>query len=195
MDATRLPHLDTALRLLALSASSYTGRVFRILAPLYGNKVDALSGNGSSRASGRFHAQGAFRIVYTGCTLQQAEWEHAHTTRNSGLSREDTLPITTLSADVSFSRILDLTDRKVRRRLKVTKPDLSQNTWSASPGETLTQVIGRLAHQHGFEAILAPSSGPSDNLNILPQNLLSGSFIRIINEDKLPRPAKVPLIK
>ena len=186
MDALRLAQLGSALQALALRDHPYAGKVFRIMTPLYANKVDALSGEGSRRASGRFHVKGAFLIAYTGCILPQAEWEYSNTSRNSGITREDSLPLTTLSADVNFNKVLDLTDRAVRRQLKVTKQDLSKSAWGISPIETLTQVIGRLAHQHGFEAIITPSSGPGNNLNILPQNLLPGSFVHIINEDRLP---------
>ena len=190
IDALRLAQLDSALQSLALPANPYVGKVFRIMTPLHANKVDALSGQGSRRASGRFHVKGAFLIAYTGCTLPQAEWEYSNTSRNSGITREDSLPLTTLSAEVNFNKVLDLTDRAVRRRLKVTKQDLSQSIWGTSPDETLTQAIGRLAHQHGFEAIIAPSSGPGNNLNILPQNLLPASFVHIINEDRLPPPPR-----
>ena len=186
MDALRLAQLDSALQLLASRDNLHAGRVFRIMTPLYANKEDALSGKGSRRASGRFHVKGAFLIAYTGCTLPQAEWEYSNTSRNSGITREDSLPLTTLSAEVNFNKVLDLADRAVRRRLKVTKQDLCQSIWSTSPDETLTQAIGRLAHRHGFEAIITPSAGPGDNLNILPQNLLPGSFVHIINEDRLP---------
>ena len=168
MDAIRLGELDAALRSLTLSPTSYLSKVFRIVIPLYANKVDALSGQGSRGASGRFHVKGAFLISYTGCTLRQAEWEYAHTARNNAITREDSLPLITLSADVALSKVLDLTDRVVRRQLKVTKKELSQGIWNASSGETLTQVIGRLAHQQGFEAILTPSAGPGNNLNLLP---------------------------
>jgi len=153
--------------------------------------MDALSGEGSRRASGRFHMKGAFLIAYTGCTLPQAEWEYSNISRNSGITREDSLPLTTLSADVNFTKVLDLTDRAVRRHLNVTKQDLSQSAWGTSPDETLTQAIGRLAYQHGFEAIITPSAGPGNNLNILPQNLLPGSFAHIINEDRLPPSPRV----
>ena len=188
MDAPRLAQLDAALLRFASGGSPYSGTVFRILTPRYANSRDALSGEGSRHDSGRFHVKGAFLITYAGCTLKQAEWEHSHTSRNAGIAREDSLPLTTLSADVRFSRVLDLTDRTVRRQLKVTKAQLSGGAWAGPSGETLTQAIGRLARQHGFEAILTPSLGPGDNLNLLPENLLPGSSVKIVNEDRLPPP-------
>src|SRR5665213_2221444 len=100
MDSARLVQLDAALQSLALGACPFKGTIFRVLPPLYANKADAFSGHGSLRASGRYHAQGAFLIVYAGCTLKQAEWEYANTSRNSGLTREESLPLAILSADV-----------------------------------------------------------------------------------------------
>lgn len=169
MDALRLAHLDTVIQSLALSAGPYTGRIFRLLTPLYANKADALSGGGSTRASGRFHVRGAFRIVYTGCTLRQAEWEHSHTARNSGIAREDTLPLESHQAG------------PVTEHLEHSRRDAYTSSRAART-------------QAGFEALLTPSLGPGSNLNILPQNLRAGSSMFIVNENSLP-PPQTPLMK
>ena len=170
-DAARIAGLQAALQELVPHSATYVGLCFRCLRPKYANKRDAFSGDGSRFASGRFHRRGAFPIVYAGCTLRVAEWETSHTARNSGFQREDLLPLTTISAEVKLNRVLDLTDRRVRRVLRVTLADLRQSPWSSAQFETLAQSIGRLAHECGFEAILAPSAGPGINLNILPDNL------------------------
>lgn len=196
MDAARLAQIDLALQTLAASANCpYSGTVFRILAPLYGNKDDALSGEGALYAAGRFNVQAVFRISYTGCTLKQAEWEFFSTGRNAGTPREDLLPITMLSADVTLSKVLDLTDARVRRRLGIKKSDITQSVWNTASGEALTQAIGRLAHKNGFEAILTPSLGPGNNLNLLPDNYLPGSSVKINHEDRLPDNSKRSLKK
>lgn len=62
-------------------------------------------------------------------------------------------------------KILDLSDPAVRGQLGVTHADLIIGTGEASHPYLQTQIIGDLAHRHGFDAILAPSK--SD----LPQTL------------------------
>ena len=84
--------------------------------------------------------------------------------------------------------MLNLTNSRVRRVLNVTLAELRASVWNGSSQETLTQLTGRLAYQTGFEAILAPSAGGGKNLNILRQNLQAAFYIKIVNEDQLPRP-------
>lgn len=186
MDAKRLGELDNAIQILSHNKLPYHGRVFRILTPKYANKTEAFSGNGALQASGRYNVKGIFRIAYTANTLRQAEWEFFNTSRNSGINKEDCLPLTYISADVNLTNVLDLCDRNIRRQLKITKKELITTIWGATCIETLPQAIGRISNKYGFEAILAPSSGPSYNINLLPENYLPSSTIFIVNEDRLP---------
>lgn len=189
MDAATLARLDAALQGLAAGSNyAFTGTIYRLVTPLYANSADALSGVGGLHASGRFNFRGAFRISYTGLSLRQAEWEFYNTARNSGFSRADLLPITTLSANATLSKVLDLTRQSIRRQMNVTKAALSKGAWDTPPDDSLTQAIGRLAHKHGFEAIKAPSQRSDSNLNLLPDNYLPGSSVNIIREDCLPPP-------
>ena len=156
--------------------------------PKYGNSLDAFSGEGSLKVSGRFHVRGNVRLVYTSTDLNTAQWEYCNTARSSGLNITSLLPYIIIGADVTLSKVLDLSDALVRERLGVTLAEVRSVKWDASPDQTLTQIIGRLAYEAKFEAILAPSRGGGLNLNIFRQNLLPDSSIEIINEDKLPAP-------
>lgn len=156
--------------------------------PKYGNSLDAFSGEGSREASGRFHGKGQFVIVYTSTDLKTAEWEYSNTARSSGFNITSLLPYIIIGANVTLSKVLDLSDASVRKRLGVTLAEIRGVEWDTSFDETVTQVIGRLAYETKFEAILAPSRGGGLNLNILRQNLLPDSSIEIINEDKLLAP-------
>lgn len=188
MDQAQADRLAYAMTGLAGRAESFSGHCFRCVKPQYSGSQDAFPGAGSLKVSGRFHLKGKFVIVYTSTDLQTAEWEYLNTAASVGIDTAYLLPYTAISADVNLSRVLNLTLPLVRRALSVTLADLRASVWSGIPQETLTQAIGRLAYEAGFEAVLAPSAGKGNNLNIFRQNLQAASYVRIVNEDQLSRP-------
>lgn len=188
IDSVRLDQLMRAITRLATRPALFDGYCFRVTKPRFGNRCDAFSGAGSLYASGRFNVQGKFLVVYTSCSFEGANWEYTHTARSSNVDLASLLPISTLSVRVQLSKVLDLTSQRVRRALRITLADLRSQDWVSSPDEALTQAIGRLAFEAGFEAILVPSAAGSPNLNILPANLLPGSVLEIVNESELPPP-------
>jgi RES domain-containing protein len=75
---------------------------------------------------------------------------------------------------VSFSNLLDLTDAAIRRAIGVSKADLVSDDFS------LTQAIGHLAQQLGFEALRVPSvTGLGTNIVIFTENLGAGSAMAV----------------
>ena len=168
------------------TAEDFSGHCFRCVKPVYSRSLDAFSGEGARNNSGRFHVKGKVLIVYTSTDLKTAEWEYTNTVRSRGFDIAYLLPYTAISATVKLSKVLNLNNSEVRKMLKVTLKELCGAPWDNSTTETLTQVIGRLAYEAGFEAILAPSAGGGQNLNIFRQNLLPGSLLQIINADELP---------
>lgn len=188
IDQTRVESLAHSIVRSFTRPALFSGLCVRCMKPKYGNRLDAFSGEGSREASGRFHSKGKFVIVYTSTDLKTAGWEYFNTARSSGLNIASLLPYIVIGADVTLSKVLDLSDARVRRRLQVTLKEVRGGNWDISPGETLTQIIGRLAYEVKFEAILAPSVGGGLNLNIFRLNLLPDSSVKIINEDKLPAP-------
>jgi RES domain-containing protein len=187
MDQAQIDRLTRALTRLSGRAEAFSGYCFRCVKPYYSSSLDAFSGAGSQKVSGRFHVKGKFIIVYTSTNLQTAGWEYLNTAVSIGLDTAYLLPYTAVSAEANFSRVLNLTDSRVRKALKVTLAELRTSVWNGTSQETLTQLIGRLAYEAGFEAILAPSAGRGQNLNILRQNLQATSYVKIVNEDQLPR--------
>lgn len=186
MDQAQADRLAHSISKIFGQAKAFSGYCFRYVTPKYSSSLDAFSGAGSLKASGRFHVKGKFVIVYTSTELKTAEWEYFHTARSAGIDTAFLLPCTVISAAVNLSKVLDLTDAQVRRALKVTLKELRGSTWDRSPRETLTQAIGRFACEAGFEAVLVPSVGRGRNLNIFRQNLLAVSSLEIINADELP---------
>lgn len=187
MDQAQIERLVRALTQLVSRAEAFSGYCFRCVKPHYSGSLDAFSGAGSQKVSGRFHVKGKFVIVYTSADLQTAQWEYLNTAASAGFDTAYLLPYTAISAEAKLSRVLNITNPSVRRTLNVTLAELRTSAWNGTSQETLTQLIGRLAYEAGFEAIVAPSAGKGQNINILRQNLLAASYLKIVNEDQLPR--------
>ena len=188
MNQAQIDRLTRAMTKLVSRAEAFSGYCFRCVKPQYSSGLDAFSGAGSQKASGRFHVKGKYVIIYTGTDLQTAGWEYLNTAASIGIDTAYLLPYTAISAEVSLSRVLNLTHPAVRRTLNITLADLRASVWNSSSQETLTQLIGRLAYEAGFEAILTPSAGGGQNLNIFRQNLQASSSLKIVNEDQLSYP-------
>ena len=180
--------LKNAITEIAAKPETFTGYCFRCVSPRYSHQDDIFSGKGSRHTSGRYHRMFAFSIVYTACSPELALWESTNTARSGGIQVAKLLPMVLVGAEVNMSVVLNLTDATVRRTLKVTKRSIVDCSWSTATNETLTQLIGRIAFECGFEAILAPSAGPGINLNIIRDNIRPTSRLIILNPDKLPRP-------
>jgi hypothetical protein len=80
----------------------------------------------------------------------------------------------------------------VCRSLGVTRGQLVGADWracNAAGEEALTQAIGRLAWNAGWEGLVLPSAATPDGVNLVvfPGNLLPPqSYLLIINRDQLP---------
>ena len=186
MDRLRINRLAHSMTDLAARAEAFSGNCFRCVKPKYSSSLDAFSGEGSRKASGRFHVRGKFVVVYTSVNLRTAEWEYFNTARSMGIDSAFLLPFTAIGANAQLAKVLNLNNPDVLRAMEVTLDEICGLKWDGSSEETLTQLIGRLAYEAGFEAILAPSAGGGQNLIIFCHNLLAGSRIEIINEDDLP---------
>jgi hypothetical protein len=75
--------------------------------------------------------------------------------------------------------------------LKVSKRRILTEPWRAEQTagrEALTQALGRLAHEFGWEALLVPSAARKGGVNLIvfPDNLAMGSRFEIVNVAELP---------
>jgi RES domain-containing protein len=97
--------------------------------------------------------------------------------------------MTALEADLE--PVLDLTDGRIRRVLRVSRDRMLAEPWWALQDrgqEALTQAIGRLARDHGFAGLLAPSAARREGANavVFPDRLAPTSRLSIVNPDRLP---------
>jgi RES domain-containing protein len=160
----------------------FEGVVFRSMGLRYANEEDATSGAGASLYGGRWNPVG-LATFYASLSIELAGAEALATSRYYRTDPARTLPRVDAAFDVRLQRVLDLTERRVRRRLRVTITALKTLDWRAANNrgeEALTQAIGRCAAAVGFEALIVPSSEVPRGRNLVafPAELRKGSRIR-----------------
>jgi RES domain-containing protein len=153
----------------------WRGTVLRHHAPRYG----ALDGEGARANGGRWNPPQSFPVVYTALDRATVDRELERLARRSGLNVESLLPRRLSRIDVELTRVLDLTDRAVRRRVGVTLTELTHEDWAA------TQGIGQAAQLLGYEAILAPGADGGTTLAIFGEALRDPSRLSIEDVSEL----------
>ncbi len=96
--------------------------------------------------------------------------------------------------EVDLEPALDLTDGRVRRALRVSRARMLGEPWWVLQDrgqEALAQALGRLARDHGFAALLAPSAARprGANVAIYPDRIGTGGRLAVVNPERLPPPA------
>ncbi len=167
--------------------------VYRSASPRYANKDDLLKGFGSRSVGARWNPPRGFPTVYASLDPHTALDEVLAHFRHYGLPIESAMPRVTVSVRVRLARLLDLTDGPTRSVLRVSERRLLDEPWreeQAAGREALTQALGRLARELGWEGLLVPSAARRDGviLILFPDNLARGSEIEIVNVDDLPKP-------
>ena len=95
---------------------------------------------------GPLQIQGKFGVLYASDSPETCRAERLR------LVQDETLLIDHVIAhiEVRLTKVLDLTDASIRRAISVSKAELVRDDFS------LTQAIGHLAQQLGFEALRVP---------------------------------------
>ncbi len=122
---------------------------------------------GALLSGGRYNAAGEFGALYLSETPQVCAAE---------LARRPATPRDYIVASirVTLGRICDLTDDGLLADLGLTSSQLKADDW------TDTQVLGKLAREAGFEAILVPSAaGDFNNLVIFMDRLGARSEVTL----------------
>lgn len=189
-----LPHpdsgrLDAAVRECVALAVSWEGDAFRFTDLTYANLRDLVTGEGSRKAGARYTPKGAFRTLYFAVDPETALAEVLHHHRSQAVPDAQATPVTLFACRVDVERLLDLTDRRVRRLLGVSLGQLKES-WRPQQHagqEALTQAIGRLVREHGFQGLLAPSARRrvGKNLALFPERL-AASELSIYHPEAFP---------
>jgi RES domain-containing protein len=169
----------------------WSGVVYRSASPRYANKDDLLTGLGSKSVGARWNPPRSFPAVYVSLDPHTALDEVLAHFRHYGFPIESAMPRVTVAVRVEIARVLNLNDGATRSALRVSAHRMLREPWreeQAAGREALTQALGRLAHELGWEALVVPSAARSGGLNLIlfPDNLVRGSTLEIVNVDDLP---------
>ena len=190
VDTPDVVELFEAIAELYADAIGFDGRIVRTVPIKYANKNDFFSGAGAEKCGGRWNRPG-ISAIYASLDPFTATHEVYQNFSAFGFLKTEMQPRVTAGADVSFDKVLDLTEGKVRRKIGITLKELVEEDWAALQirgEESWTQAIGRGCQSAGFQAILVPSARYSKgkNIVILTANLTGGE-ISIVGSDKLPK--------
>jgi len=166
--------------------------VYRSASPRYATKHDLLTGVGSKTAGARWNPPKSFPTVYVSLDPHTALDEVLSNFRYYKIPIECAMPRVMVSVSVRLGRVLNLIDGKTRTALGVSERRMLDEPWrekQKAGREALTQALGRLGHELGWEGLLVRSavSRGGVNLIVFPSNLSRHSSIEIINVGDLPR--------
>jgi RES domain-containing protein len=194
----RKPHSDppevralfARIEELSPDAVSFRGTIVRSVSVKYATEQDLLSGEGAAIWGGRWNPPGV-RAVYGSLDIITATNEAYQQFLKLGFDLSAIRPRVLAGAKVSVSKVLDLTESAIRRKLRFSLSELVEEDWAAlqSRGEeSWTQAIGRGARSAGFEALKVPSSHRpgGSNLVIFPDRLGARSSLRVLASQDLP---------
>lgn len=172
-------------------ATRLSGVVYRVASVRRANPEDLIAGIGSQLTGGRWTPLGAYRAVYASRDEATALNEARQQNLRQGVPSWMALPLVLTAIEVDLEPVLDLTDGRLRRALRVSRDRMLGEPWwilQEQGREALTQALGRIARDHGFVALLAPSAtGPrGSNVVIYPDRIAAGGRLAIVNADRLP---------
>jgi len=175
-------------RLLPLAAA-FAETVYRSSTPKYANDADLLTGEGSKRIGGRWNPIGV-AAVYASLTPETAMAETLAHNRYYGIPIADAMPRTFVAVTTDLRAVLDFRLGTVRQRIRVSLDRVLTVDWRKdvrAGREPITQAIGRAASEIGLEGLIVPSAVDPNghNLLVFPENLLSGSEVRVLQPQRL----------
>lgn len=172
-------------------ATQLTGILYRVASVRRANPEDLIAGVGSQLTGGRWTLPGAFRAVYASREEATALDEARQQDIRLGVPPWMALPLVLTAIQVDLGPALDLTDGRVRRALRVSRARMLAEPWwllQDQGREALTQALGRLARDHGFAALVAPSAARARGTNVViyPDRIATGDRLVVLNQDRLP---------
>lgn len=192
-----MPHpeserLQRALERCRTSAVSWTGIVYRSASPRYANRDDLLTGMGSKTTGARWNPPRSFPTVYSSLDPHTALDEVLAHFHYYGIPIASAMPRVMVSIQVRLRRVLNVTAGPTRSTLRVSKRRMLTEPWrdeQQAGREALTQALGRLGHDLGWEGFLVPSAARRGGVNLIvfPEKLTQARSLEIINVGELTR--------
>ncbi len=170
---------------------AYRGVAYRATAPRRANRRDLISGVGSLLHGGRWNPRGVFPTLYASPDLTTALEEILAQNRRNGLPDHESFPVVLSALILNLAPVLDLTDLRIRRRLGLSARRLIEEPHrrlQAEGHEALTQMLGRLARDLGYQGLIGPSAARSEGkvLAVFPDRIDDPEAIQIANVEHLP---------
>lgn len=136
----------------------------------------------SLNSSGRWHIKEKFGAIYTGESQDICSEEILR--QFEGIIPKYEYKLSKLN--ISFSKVLDLTDPNNLKSLNVEEEELTSGEGTDPETVVIPNSIADSAYDMGYEAIIAPSTtGLGKAIIIYPDNLKNNSSIKVESEKKL----------
>jgi RES domain-containing protein len=132
-----------------------------------------LTMDGALIYGGRYNAPGEFGALYLSRTTKGCKHE---VTRRPGHPKKFIVG----KIKVTLSKVCDLTDPALLKKLKISKTRLTADDWDE------TQALGEIVRESGYEAMIVPSAaGDFNNLVVFVDRLGGSSRVELEEIDKL----------
>lgn len=169
-----------------ITASGFKGYGYRNVPLSYSTKRDFLSTERTRERGGRYNFKKQFDALYLSCDPVTCLEESTHASTSSGFDLAGRFPRVVGSVEINLSRVLDLTNPSVRKGIGISKSILTKTDWETIQEkykrQAITQKIGRLARDAGFEALIAPSAVcKGSNIVIFPDNVKPPDGYTLLN--------------
>lgn len=164
------------------ASSSFEGCVFHI----HSRKKSPLDIEGSVEYGGRWNRGKRYGAVYTSLDKETLKAELMKAVEARGYRIRDLFLRSISTIEVRLKKVLDLTVSENRKKFKIKLADTMTDEEGSK--EKCLQVADK-ARDLGFEAILTPSAAnpQGKNLNIFPDKLLKGSYIKKVRTERFIR--------
>jgi RES domain-containing protein len=164
---------------------AWKGTCYRFASPRYSEPTELLSGQGALKYGSRWIPPGVAATVHGSTTPRLAFAESLARYQRANVPEWQAMPLVVCAVLVEVSSLLDLTDGKTRRSLRVSLGRLLAVDWGGenrAGREAIGQALGRAAFDaRGVEGLLVPSSTgePGANLVLFPERLRLGSRLEV----------------
>jgi RES domain-containing protein len=170
----------------------WTGTVYRFASIDFASKNDLVSGIGAKINGGRWNPKGSFPSVYSSLTPETALAESRAHFEYYGLDFAEAMPFVLTSLQIKLARVVDFNGKTSNSQIKSVFEEIKEEDWRQKNHNgrlSLSQKLGEEVYGLGFEGLLVPSFAIENTVNlvIFPEHLRKRSWVRIANDDKLPR--------
>lgn len=151
------------------TAGGFEGVIVGNVAMKYATKNEFFSGAGAAKSGGRWNRVG-MEAVYASLDVTTATQEAYQDFVYRGFPMTAIAPRVTAGAKVTLTKVLDLTDAKLRKSIGFTLRDLVEEDWEALQKmgeESWTQAIGRGGYVAEFQGLIVPSARNPGGKNIV----------------------------